>query len=248
MKETLKQDLQALTCEGNVAKLPTANLNNYAELKKVLTQATGKYKKNTFVFPSPAQVIIDKLLGGSTINFKKDFQFFPTPQPVADRMAQDVVFNKKEMYVLEPGAGHGALIDALLRVCPADVKLIINTVELSDLNYDILMDKYKDEDRVNLIIKGDFLEHEPARKYDLIIANPPFTKNQDIDHVRHMHSMLADGGQLLTITSKSWTFGSQKKQVAFREWLDDLGVCYTALDSGEFKASGTNVASMYLNF
>lgn len=71
MKESLKEDLRALTCVENVATLPIEPLNNYAELKKVLTKACGKYKRNTFVFPYPAKNVVSALASGKNIDFKK---------------------------------------------------------------------------------------------------------------------------------------------------------------------------------
>lgn len=67
-------------------------------------------------------------------------------------------------------------------------------------------------------------------------------KNQDIDHIKKMYSLLAKDGQLITIASSSWTFGSQKKQVEFKRWLEeDVAANWVDLEGGEFKSSGTNV-------
>ena len=52
----------------------------------------------------------------------------------------------------------------------------------------------------------DFLnpsEWATAFKYDRIIANPPFTKNQDIDHVMQMWNFLKPGGRIVSIMSNS---------------------------------------------
>lgn len=243
MKEALKQDLQSLTLEGNIAKLPTEPLNNYADLKKALIKACGKYKKNTFEFPYSAIDVIEKLLNGENTNFKKEFQFFATPQDLARFAAQYIIFDKSVINICEPGAGHGALIDAVLEL-NQDVQKNIDAVELSELNWDFLTDKYMDFDNVN-VIKGDFLKFEPNKKYDLIFANPPFTNNQDIDHIKKMYSLLADNGQLITIASSSWTFGTQRKQTEFKEWVEELGT-YQDLKKGSFKSSGTNVSGVLI--
>lgn len=245
MKESLKEDLLALECEGNVAKLPTAPLNNYPELKKVLTKATGKYKKNTFVFPSPAQPIIDTLLGGTVVDFKKEFQFFPTPQEMAENMVNQIIWDKGDtVNILEPSAGHGALIDEILKRTTTPC---IHAVELSDLNFNVLQNKYKDGSGglgAIRLIKGDFLEVELDPPYDIIIANPPFNKNQDIDHVRKMYDILDKGGQLISIMSTSWTFSQQKKQVEFREWIEEVEAEVIQNEQGTFKTSGTMVSSV----
>lgn len=246
MKESLKQDLSALTCKGNTATLPAEPLNNYAELKKVLTKACGKYKRNTFVFPYPAKQVVSALASGKNIDFKKEFQFFATPPELAERMANEIVWDKKHMDILEPSAGHGALIDAVLSQ-NKDVSKQFDAIELSELNEAVLRDKYRLNGMQVMITQGDFLNIDFKKKYDIIVANPPFSKNQDIDHIRKMHSLLKDGGQLITIASKSWTFGSQKKQVEFREWLEnDVAANWIDLDHGSFKSSGTNVAGVLI--
>ncbi len=237
--ETLNIDLRNLRCEGNTAYLPTEQLQDYNLLKKTLTKACGKYNKNKFEFPYPAQAIINRLLSGENIDFKKEFQFFATPEGLAKRLIDYVIFDKDVINVLEPSAGHGALIDALLDTNGV-IQKNIDAVELSKLNFEVLKDKYKSVDDVNLI-QDDFLEFKTDKKYDLIIANPPFSKNQDIDHILKMYEHLDKGGRLITISSKSWTFGTQKKQKAFREWVDEEGTLID-LEHGAFKSSGTNVS------
>jgi uncharacterized protein YecE (DUF72 family) len=76
---------------------------------------------------------------------------------------------------------------------------------------------------------------------------PPFNKNQDIDHIQKMFSCLKKGGKLISIASKSWFYGNQKKQVAFREWLSMLGATIEKIENGAFKKSGTNVGGVYYN-
>ena len=160
-------------------------------------------------------------------------------------MTYEIIWDKKEIDMLEPSAGHGVFIDTILKRC-LPVKKNVDAVELSELNFSVLQDKYKDVENVNLI-HGDFLEFHPGKKYDLIIANPPFSKNQDIDHVRKMYSLLKEGGQLITISSTSWTFGSQKKQVEFKNWLEnDVVGDWIDLDRGSFKSSGTNVPGVLI--
>jgi hypothetical protein len=246
MKESLKQDLQSLICVGNIAKLPTDHLNNYPELKKTLMKACGKYHRNEFEFPFSAKAVVKRILTGENVDFKKEFQFFATPQELAERMADEIIFDKHKMDILEPSAGHGSLIDAVLGR-NEDVTKTFDAIELSELNESILRDKYKHLGTQVLINQNDFLSIEFDKKYDLIIANPPFTKNQDIDHVRKMYSLLADNGQLITLSSKSWTFGSQRKQVEFKNWLEkEVGATFTDIEQGSFKSSGTNVAAMLI--
>lgn len=245
MKETLKNDLMLLECDGNTAKLPKTQLNDYATLKTTLIKACGKYKRNAFEFPYPAKPVISALISGKVIDFKKEFQFFATPKELAESMANQILWDKSHFDILEPSAGHGALIDAVLNQNEA-VSKRFDVIELSELNEAVLRDKYRSNGMQVMITQGDFLSIDFAKKYDLIIANPPFSKNQDIDHIRKMYSLLKDGGQLITIASKSWTFGSQKKQVDFKGWLEDIGADWFDLEQGSFKSSGTNVSGVLI--
>jgi 16S rRNA G1207 methylase RsmC len=96
-------------------------------------------------------------------------------------------------------------------------------------------------------MNDDFLNLESSC-FDLIIANPPFTNNQDIDHVRKMYSVLDDGGRMIVITSVFWVHGSQKKQQEFKKWLyNDVNLVHEeTLPAGTFKQSGTIIETMLL--
>lgn len=245
MNTKLIEDLKSLECAGNIAKLPASKLNDYATLKKTLIKACGKYKRNYFEFPFPAQVIINKLISGDSINFKKEFQFFATPPQLAEEMANQIIFDKETIECLEPSGGHGVLIDAVLNRNPS-IKKHFDVVELSELNEAVLRDKYKNNGIGVMIFGGDFMQIDFHKKYDLIISNPPFTKNQDIDHIKKMYSLLAVGGQLITLSSTSWKTGSQKKQIAFRELLDEIEAEQRVIKAGTFKSSGTNIETIML--
>jgi 16S rRNA G1207 methylase RsmC len=80
-------------------------------------------------------------------------------------------------------------------------------------------------------------------KYDRIIANPPFTNNQDIDHIRQMYDFLKPGGRVVSIASKHWTFSNNKKETEFRDWLDKVNAEVQDVDAGAFKESGTNIST-----
>ena len=93
--------------------------------------------------------------------------------------------------------------------------------------------------RFNLI--GDnFLKHN-GKTYSKIIANPPFTKNQDIDHLKEMYNCLSRGGRLICITSESWVNGHQKKQIEFKNWLYKIEAEVIDIEKETFKDSGTSV-------
>lgn len=241
----LAESLRKCKVDGNVLHLPPISegpLTNYSEVKTALTNAGAKYKRNSFVFPSNVQPIIDRLTGGESVNIKQEFQFFATPAALAERMVDLAELHEHDGAgfgsILEPSAGQGAIVKAIHN---ATGGTSVVCYELMDINREIL----KKIHALN-VIGEDFLKADESSKYDRIIANPPFSKNQDIDHIRKMYAVLADGGVMVTISSTSWTFGSQKKQVQFREWLNEIGAYQEELPADTFKESGTNVKTMLL--
>ncbi|MCU7556096.1 hypothetical protein OCL06_16005 [Alteromonas sp. ASW11-19] len=96
------------------------------------------------------------------------------------------------------------------------------------------------------VIEGDFLTLDAEAlggTFDKIIANPPFTKNQDIDHLGHMTSLLSEAGRVCCITSTHWQHANTAKCQAFREWLNLVGASVKDIPAGTFAESGTNIAT-----
>jgi len=233
---TKEQVLQQCKVESNIVKLPNIQLERklYLEVKKVLELIGGKWKGGKisgFVFPTDPTYLLEEITKGEKRNLKKEFQFFATPEKLADELVY-LADLKQHDTILEPSAGQGAIIRAINKVC----NVIPDCFELMDVNTIILN---KSGLRFNLI-GDDFFKHN-GNKYTKIIANPPFTKNQDIDHLKEMYKCLSSDGRLVCITSKSWVNGSQKKQVKFKNWLDDIGAEVIDIEKGTFKDSGTMV-------
>lgn len=233
----LAESLLKCKVEGNTLFLPPISegaLANYADVRKALLNAGATYKRNTFVFPSNAQPFIDRLTNGESVNIKKEFQFFPTPDKLADRLVELADMRETDS-VLEPSAGQGAIIKAIQKVFPGKT---VFCYELMPENQQVLINMH------NVSLLGDdFLKNNSKGAYDIIIANPPFSKNQDIDHIYEMYRLLRDKGRIVTIASKHFQFASGKKEEKFKDWLSELGAEIIDLDRGEFKESGTLVSS-----
>jgi len=239
------ESIEKCTVNKNVLFLPKEMLPNYPQVKKTLVDAGGTYKKNTFVFKTDAQPIIDRICGGEKVNDKKKYQFFETPEDLAYKMALFAeLFDGCRL--LEPGAGHGALIDAAWKLCP-DIQ--INACELSPENRKVLIKKYNQKHNFMLYTEPDFIKKDFPCFFDRIIANPPFTKNQDIKHFMKMYRLLNEKGILVCILSNHWTFATDSISVAFRDFInekekvDQSSVYVETLEPGTFKESGTNVAT-----
>ena len=139
--------------------------------------------------------------------------FFPTPIPLANRMVE-MADIEPGMKVLEPSAGKGDIAKSIQDAHPdADV----TAVEVSGKLREIIKAK-----GLNLSDDRDFLEHEG--EYDRIVMNPPFSKNKDVEHVRHAYSLLKPGGKIIAIVSEHPFFANDKVSKEFREWFGEVGV------------------------
>lgn len=229
------ESIKRCRVEGNALHLPPISegpLENYQQVRQALLNAGATYKKNTFVFKSDAQPFIDRLTSGESVNIKKEFQFFPTPDDIADHLVELAELKEADR-VLEPSAGQGSIVKAILR---KDEAALIECCELMPENADILMKAgYK-------VIRNDFMQITDRKAtYDKIIANPPFTKNQDIDHITKMWECLKPGGRIVSIASKHWQISNNKKEKSFRDWLENIEAEVYPIDRGQFKESGTMI-------
>jgi type I restriction-modification system DNA methylase subunit len=95
------------------------------------------------------------------------------------------------------------------------------------------------------LIGNDFLTDSQGLKntFDRVVANPPFSKNQDIEHIYKMFEVCRQGGKIVTIASKHWQHSTGKKETAFKQWLEDLNADVIEVPSGEFAESGTKIAT-----
>lgn len=233
--------LKSATIEGNSLVL-NGQLDRglYTRTNAVLEAAGGKWnrKAKAHVFPSdPKEILGLAMEEGEILNKKQAFQQFYTPKDLAKRMVQ-MAGVKRNMVVLEPSAGEGAIADEIYRVGGKPL-----CVELDEKNIEIL------EKKKYTVIGGNFLfvsqmnQWSEESGFKAIVMNPPFTKDQDIDHVRSAFNNLAPGGTLVAIMSPGFTFGTQSKRAGFRSFVEENGE-YEKLPDGTFKESGTNVSTV----
>ena len=233
--------LKQCTVTGTTVKLPDMQLDRklYLDVKKALELIGGKWKGHNiqgFVFPGDPTDLLAEIASGEKRNLKKEFQFFETPAELADQMVKMAEIERHHM-VLEPSAGQGAIIKAILRG---------NNKPSTEIHYYELMDinrKFLEKIRPTEYIGDDFLNTKHVYFYDRIIANPPFSKNQDIKHVYHMYNKLKSGGRIVTIMSNHWTFANDNESKKFREWLTENDAETHDLHPGIFKSSGTTISA-----
>lgn len=239
-KWNVAEILKHCTLENNILKLPQVQFNkkSYAEAKKWIEEAGGSWqggKVQGFTFPFNAERVFSILKDGKRCNLQQEYQFFETPDGVADWLVMLAGGIHEDDTVLEPSAGRGALIKAIHRACPS---VMVECYELMPENREFL------HSLGNVILLGEDFAKDSIGSYSKIIANPPFVNNQDIDHVRLMYERLEEGGTLAAITSPHWKFASEKKCAAFRQWIDEVHGQVFEIGAGEFKESGTSISTM----
>jgi hypothetical protein len=151
--------------------------------------------------------------------------FFPTPETVAEEVI-GLAEIEPGMRVLEPSAGNGMLADAA-KAAGAEV----DVVEMGGQLREILSEKGHN------LVGEDFLDYQAAEQYDRIVMNPPFSNDQDIQHVQHAYTMLKPGGKLVAIVSSMAGDRANTRNRQFREWLDDLDAVEQPLPQGAFLSS-----------
>lgn len=233
VKENILDILGECVIQGNTVFLPQTQLDRkvYVEVNKCLESIGGKWNRKAkgHVFgDKPTDLLDNLILTGETTDLKKEYQYFPTPKAVVRMMVELAEIRPSDL-LLEPSAGQGAILDEFPTRNP------YVAIELSPNNIKVLRDKGYS------VAQCDFLTHNPPDGYDKIIMNPPFSRQQDIDHILHAFDLIEDGGILVSVVSESPFFRSNKKSVEFREFLDKNDAEVTTLPEGAFKDSGTMV-------
>lgn len=237
IKWSVEEILKHCILKDNVLKLPQVQFNkkSYAEAKEWIEEAGGSWKGGKvqgFTFPFDAKRVFAILHDGKRCNLQQDFQFFETPSDVADWLVMLAGGISDTDKILEPSAGRGALIKAIHR---ANHSALVDCYELMPENKEFL------HQMENVRVLGDDFTNGENSTYSKIIANPPFSSNQDIEHIYIMYKHLKEGGTLASITSAHWEIGQEKKCVDFRRWLSSVKGKVFNISKGEFKDSGTSI-------
>lgn len=226
--------------EDGVLRLPPKlERGLYTRTNKVLEALGGKWNRKAggHVFASdPRSQLQEGLERGSVTSLQEDLQFFPTPEPVIDLMLERARL-APGMVVLEPSAGRGAIASRLFRLgCVVDVceQHAPFRSELSSCGLDF-----------RLLPETDFLEVD--RFYSRIVANPPFSKCADVDHVNHMLNLLQPGGVLVSVMAAGVIYRNDRKTAALRQRLERETVHqFEPLPERSFRESGTDVQTVLL--
>lgn len=268
MIKTVQDVYESCRIQGNNVFITTEQFDRiiYEEVKRTFANNGGKWKGkplNGFVFDRDPKDMLEKLRSGVKVNTKKAFQEFFTPYTLADKMASmcEIIDGDE---VLEPSCGSGRLLNACIAKY-YEKNFHVSAVELNEFwvkDIDTLLENASNVIGYNLS-NCDFLSWKTKGDYDVIIANPPFTKNQDVVHVNKMYTHLKSGGRLVSLMSTSWlhrqtgqintdfrkflgitNLAVPKRKVAFQD--EEKYVSIELLPAGTFKESGTMVETVLL--
>ncbi|MCX6217681.1 hypothetical protein [Spirosoma sp.] len=238
---------------------PDYPIEDYPKFKKMITDVGGVWKRKGFLFTSDPQRVLEQIFQQG-IDWKKLTQFFPTPHPVCRKMVEKLPQGVEYWHgkrILEPSAGRGSiLMEILLRTC--FLKLAKNSVgeqkldptlqvlpqsqvdlcEIDEFNYLCLENKIPQKMGYNRVCR-DFMHLPTDWKYDIILANPPFHKNQYALHLKKMVQHLSPGADIVCILPAN----AQHENL-----FDDLcDITFEPLSNGEFRSSGTTVNTVILS-
>lgn len=231
--------LEKATIEPLYLMLPNGQLDRklYVEIDAFLKASGGKWdrKHQGHYFASGTDSLAAAIASGSVEDRKKTYEQFFTPADLAGQLVAMLDIRAGHS-VLEPSAGNGRLIwEALERGA---------SITAIEVDPDLYSDLFGQKTRYPAldVVCADFMAiPAPPFQFDRVIMNPPFSRGQDMDHVRRAFGFLKPGGRLGAIMSPHWTFASDKRSQEFRQWSDALGGVWTMNTDGAFRSSGTDV-------
>ncbi|MBD2753815.1 DNA methyltransferase family protein [Spirosoma validum] len=235
--------------------LPEYQIEDYPRFKRMITDVGGVWKRKGFLFTSDPTNVLQRIFEQG-VNWKQLTQYFATPHTVCRKMIEklpqgiDFWHGKR---ILEPSVGRGnILMEILLRTCMfqgngktgedfrinAWSKSQVDLCELDEFNYLCLENKIIKQMGYQRIC-ADFMQLPNDRQYDIIIANPPFAKDQYKTHFTKMVGHLAPGGDIVCVLPKKAEEDDLYSQLA--------NVEFEHLSNKEFRGSGTIVDTLIVS-
>lgn len=217
------------------------SVEEYKQLQLIVHGLRGEWVRNAdahvFQF-DPTSEINAVMESGCIPSFMfNQHSFFPTPMgEIKDAIELSYLDDSDGVTVLEPSAGDGRFIRAILEKCP---KAIVDYYEIDEKNQQIC----KTSISKNTNFKGsDFLSDPQTREYDFIFMNPPFNGKEYQKHVRKAASWLKGCGVLVSIMPK--TAWLDRK---FRDWMfgEMNGTAYEMAEAFEDTKTNTIMVVMY---
>lgn len=221
----------------------------YVAVNKVLEAAGGKWsrKERAHVFSGDPRSALAEFLGGAAAPrpARTTEGFVPTPSDLASRIVLELTHVQEldaGAKVLEPSAGDGALVRAILDANPY---VVIDAVEPNVERMSPL--KGVEGVRAHPCPFEQYAYWGSTRRYDAVVMNPPFAVPGSptlwIDHIELAYGMLSEGACLTSIAPAGILFRTDRKHTGMRELIEAHGGV-VELDNGAFKEAGTSVSTV----
>lgn len=238
INENIRNILEQGIFKGNIYLLPDIQLDrkDYQEVNKVLMSLGWKWKTRVWHIFTWTQEelewalfeVLEKWETQTLEEIKKQFQYFPTPKELAKKVI-DLADLWRNDRILEPSAWQWAIVN---QIDKDSEELIL--IELDPKNCKMLADQWYNP------INIDFLEYKNSWYYTKIIANPPFSKNQDVKHILHMYDLLAEWWRIVSIASSM----IEHKETKYHKELMKLNPEFIKVEEWAFKDSWTMVSTV----
>lgn len=167
--------------------------------------------------------------------------FFPTPEHLAVQLIRKAQISDG-MSVLEPSAGGGAIVKAIIAE-HTDISLLAceqNADRFASLRL-LMAGHHYEAPKDTRLLQANFLESYDGHSFDRIIMNPPFSGGQALAHLFHAWELLKPGGRLVTILPGGFGGSSQRARAKFSAFEDAYTAEQHELPAGTFQESGTMV-------
>jgi protein-L-isoaspartate O-methyltransferase len=237
--------LEVSRIEGMTLYLPPQPLarQTYEAVNKVLAAMGGTWTRQVkgHVFAEdPSEALDQALMLGYAVKERVLRQDFYSPLDVVDRLIL-LAEPKPDALTLEPSCGDGAIVHGILREIPH-----VDVCEVNELAVRRTVHRFGHQ--AVHVVCGDFLTYAPGAIYDRIVANPPFSKQQDLAHVGHMLDVLKPRGIVVSVMGNSITFRTDRRTQALQARLEAECIEHTItpLPDEAFKESGTLVRAVVL--
>jgi predicted RNA methylase len=166
----------------------------------------------------------------SFVDETRDVGWYPSPPSFA-RWLVALAGVMPGHEVLEPSAGEGAIVEALVAVGAR-----VHAVERNGPRRAYMMRRAWPD--VVVLHYEDFLEM-PRGSFDRAVMNPPFARSglgDHLDHVQHAYGMLRTGGELVAALPITAYRDPDERAFEFRDWAAHLGGEWLAVSDQPFAA------------
>lgn len=236
------QILEALRCaqirerdELIELELPRLSLKTYAKAKELLAicgfiwSTRGQTHRGS---QRAKAMLADVAASGYYDDTVRALEFYATSPAQAETLAGDLaehVWSATVPRILEPSAGDGALVEAVLAATP---EVAITAVEIDPARAAELRDRFAGDERVRIVC-SDILSFDEAG-WDGVIMNPPFADSAA--HIQRVIDLARIGAYVVGIAMLT---RRQDRDAAI--WLHDNDAIVWPTDPDAFE--GTTIAA-----